>query len=267
MNPEPGKIAIAGDWHHNQLWATSAIVQACARLDDPKIILQAGDFGIWRETAEYERTGKAYYRQAYPEALTETLEDQDAYLWFCEGNHENHPYLSDTADEYQRETGWDYGWITPRIRWLPRGTRWEWHGKTWLALGGAVSVDKLLRTEGIDWFPGEEITGEQEALAIAGGPADVLLSHDAPADAPLVLARPAPEAWQPMIPRAEEHRERLQRVCMAVKPSYIFHGHYHQSSVKTVHAAWGKCRFTALDMDGRQENWGILDTETMEWEW
>ena len=52
-----------------------------------------------------------------------------------------------------------------------------------------------------------------------------------------------------------------------MKPSYVFHGHYHVHSVKTIHAIWGNCRFTALDMDGMQHNWGILDLRTMEWEW
>lgn len=125
----------------------------------------------------------------------------------------------------------------------------------------------MLRSQGTSWFPQEEITDIDEQLICLQGPADVLLSHDAPSDVPLKLLRPAPKAWEPMIPRAEEHRDRLQRICVAVKPSYIFHGHYHQSQVTTRHAVWGKCRFTSLDMDGRDKNWGILDTETMEWEW
>lgn len=266
---DPGKIAVAGDWHKNERWALSVIPQIAERLpgEEDKVILHAGDLGIHRETAEHERAGRACYRQAYLEALTGTLEDHDAFLWFCEGNHEDHPYLKELADRNGIRSGRDYGQITSRIRWLPRGTRWEWHGKTWLALGGAVSVDKLLRTRGVSWFPEEEITDEQEAAVIAGGPADVLLSHDAPGDAPLVLARPAPRAWQPVIPAADAHRERLQRVCMAVRPSHVFHGHYHQSSAETVPAAWGDCRFTALDMDGTRHNWGILDTRTMGWEW
>jgi hypothetical protein len=246
--PVPGKVAIAGDWHANFPWAFYQIGHACARIPDesPKIILHAGDLGVWRDPS-------------FHEDITPVLEKNGAFLWFADGNHEDHPYLAGLAD--------DDGWITPRIRWLRRGTRWEWHGRIWLALGGAVSVDRYLRDEGLDWFPEEAVTDEQEALAIAGGPADVLLSHDAPADAPLRLMRPAPLEWQRMIPQAEEHRERLQRVCMAVQPSYVFHGHYHQGGVRTARTAWGKCRFTALDMDGRQENWGILDTETMEWEW
>jgi hypothetical protein len=127
-------------------------------------------------------------------------------------------------------------------------------------------VDKLLRVEGVSWFPQEEITPLQEEFVIAGGPADVLLSHDAPSDCPLYLGVP-PAEWMPMIRKAEDHRDRLQRICIAVKPSFVFHGHYHCSQDRTTHAVWGKCRFITLDCDGKQGNWGILNTVTMEWEW
>ena len=129
-----------------------------------------------------------------------------------------------------------------------------------------MSVDKFAKTEGTDWFPEEEITDEQEALAISGGLADVILSHDAPTSEPLRLGVPS-DLWLPMIPRAEMHRERLERVYRAVRPSNVFHGHYHLSHDKLMRAPWGICRFVALDMDGVRGNWGILDTRTMDWEW
>jgi hypothetical protein len=124
-----------------------------------------------------------------------------------------------------------------------------------------------MRREGVDWFPQEEITAEEEELVIAGGPADVLLSHDAPADCPLYLPPPPDPAWLKMISRCEDHRARLQRICVAVKPSYVFHGHYHRAQIRSASTAWGTCRFTTLDCDGKAGNWGILDTRTMEWEW
>lgn len=262
---DPEYVGVAGDWHGNSLWATSAIRQISARLpgESPKIILQAGDLGVWHPPGDekWVYAGIERTRQSYLSTVQDALEDNDAELHFVDGNHEHHEYLNSTLATTETP------WLTPRIQWLERGRRWTWHDRTWLACGGAVSVDKLYRTEGTDWFPQETITPQQEAACIAGGPADVLLSHDAPTDAPLTLMRPAPKGWQPMIPAAEEHREVLQRICVAVKPSYVFHGHYHQSSVRTVHAVWGKCRFTALDMDGTQGNWGVLDVKAMEWGW
>lgn len=236
-------IAIAGDWHGNESWARRVITAA---REQAGIILQAGDFGVWD--------------RAYLAALDDAL--GSARLWFCEGNHEDYELLAELAGDQPYEDTW----ITPKIRWLRRGTRWAQDGRTWLALGGAVSVDKLLRTPGRDWFPGETVTREDMEKAMAG-PADVLLSHDAPVSAPLELQRPAPRLWQPMLPAAERHRELLEEVCQATGPAHVFHGHYHRSGRQLVTAPWGDCTFTALDMDGEPRNWGLLDTGTMEWEW
>ena len=261
MSEEPSRIGIAGDWHGNTRAAVRAIQEMCRILPEPRIILHAGDFGAWPEDKTFTWAGEVMERQTYLEAVSEALEAGNAELRFVDGNHEHHPWLAGVT-EGDAEAN-----LAPCVKHLRRGTRWTWHGKTWLALGGAVSVDKLLRTEGSDWFPEEAVTDEQEAAVIAGGHADVMLTHDAPSDAPLVLVRPAPAAWQPMLAFADAHRERMQRICEAVKPSYLFHGHYHQEGASVIRTAWGQCEFTALDMDGRWHNWGILDLARMEWKW
>lgn len=266
---EPGLIGVMGDVHANTAWTVRQIPLICERLRNefPKVILQAGDLGVWKDDGTFTWMGQECYRKPFLEEVTEALEANDAEMRICEGNHEDHDYLAELAEKHAELHGYcDEVPVTSRITWLRRGARWTWHGRTWLAVGGAVSVDKLTRTEGVNWFPQEEITGKEEFMISAAGSADVLLSHDAPADCPLNLGVPY-DLWLPMIPRAEEHRDRLQRICVAVKPSYIFHGHYHLSQIRTVHAIWGKCRFTSLDMDGKRGNWGILDTRTMEWGW
>jgi hypothetical protein len=220
----------------------------------PRIILHAGDFGIWPGLAG----------QRYQAMVTAALAEADAGLWFADGNHED---FSQIASFDRREDGRNAvaasGDGIVRIWHLPRGYRWKWHGRTWLAVGGAVSVDRDVRTEGVDWWPEEEITDEQEARACRDGVADVLLSHDAPAGVPLYLMRPAPVLWRPHIPRAEAHRERLHRICMATRPAHVIFGHYHQRYKRVLDAGWGLCEFTGLDMDGEQGNWQILDTRTV----
>lgn len=261
---EPRLVAIAGDWHANRRWAVSQIPEICRLLDPPRIILHAGDLGVWDEREWSRQHGLP----TFLELMQAELEKADATLSFVDGNHEDHEYLKHIA-MFSKALGSPYPVHgAERIMWMPRGYRWEWHGKTWLACGGAVSVDKNLRTEGFDWFPEEEITDGQEKRIIADGPADVILSHDAPSCEPLPLGVPQLE-WLPMIPKAEAHRERLQRICEAVKPFHLFHGHYHMCRQYTDHPVpWGTCSFTALDMDGvRQGNWGILDTETMQFCW
>lgn len=262
----PDLIGVMGDVHGNTAWTVSQLPDICKRLSPPRIILQCGDFGVWAPPGieKWSFAGKEHSRQSFLSAVDEELYAQDAELRFVEGNHENHPLLAKMTKGLE---GLDMFQVTPRITWLRRGARWTWHDRTWLACGGAASIDKLLLTEGKNWFPEEEITGPEEFFISAGGPADVLVSHDAPTDCPLHLSPPSSPAWLKRIPACEAHRDRLQRICVAVKPSYVFHGHYHRPQIRTIHAVWGKCRFTTLDCDGTQGNWGILDTRTMEWEW
>lgn len=52
-------------------------------------------------------------------------------------------------------------------------------------LGGAFSVDYHHRTEGKDWWPNEEPTQEEAEKLVAGGPLDILITHDAPSGVPL----------------------------------------------------------------------------------
>ena len=73
--------------------------------EEEKIILHAGDFGIWPEEEKYEWMGKTMYRQTYLQAVTDALEAEDAYLWFVDGNHENHPYLKELALKYEMQFG------------------------------------------------------------------------------------------------------------------------------------------------------------------
>ena len=99
-----------------------------------------------------------------------------ANLWFIDGNHEDFSLLAELAS---RAVAGARVAVRPNIFHLPRGHRWQWHGRTWLACGGGVSLDKAARAEGSDWWPQEEITA-QEAAMIAGGPADVMVCHDCP---------------------------------------------------------------------------------------
>lgn len=59
--------------------------------------------------------------------------------------------------------------------------RWELGGRSFVALGGAPSVNRHLLTEGVDWWPSEVIGEAHVQSTVAGGAADVMLTHDSPA--------------------------------------------------------------------------------------
>ena len=259
---DPGLVAICGDWHGNTRWGWNVIREARKLLPrwQKAIILQAGDFGVWHPPGEVKWFwgGEEMVRDSYLTEVENALADADMELWFIDGNHENHPLIAELTK--------DSPYLTPHIKHLARGTRWEWHGKKWLALGGAVSVDKNLRRAGISWHLEEAITQEQKEQVIREGKADVLLSHDAPSWVSLNLNPDVPKAWESQIPFAEVHRELVSEICDTVQPSWIFHGHYHIPGNQFLSVPWGECKVISLDMDGTSGNWGILNLTMMSWE-
>jgi hypothetical protein len=259
------RIVVAGDWHGNTDWALHVISMAAARLDDrnplaSRIILHLGDFGIWPGDA-----GEKYLRQ-----VSEALRDADMTLWFVDGNHEAFPLLHKTVERNKAlMLGGAIGEteIAPGIYWQPRGTRWVWHGRRWLALGGGVSLDKAIRTEGKNWWAEEEITDEQAGSAIADGHADVMVTHDCPAGVRHTFP-PPPPFWDVRdLARSDAHQERLQRVVDAAQPSHLMHGHLHRSYQRVCDFGYGPVEVTGLDCDeGDGANWAVLDVKSMTWE-
>lgn len=250
---DPDLVAIAGDWHGNIRWALHVIEQAAAALPavPPRIIIQLGDFGF-----------RLHRQSTFLDALSSALEEHDMELWWLDGNHEDWPGIRVVNDCDSDVPPADPGVrVRDRIQYLPRGTRWTWHEKIWLACGGAASVDRLLRTEGLDWFPDEELTDEQAWTIADEGHADVMLTHDCPEGwLPALLPRPS-AAWIPELPRARRHSLRLRSLVEAVRPSHIYHGHYHIARDDVYPADWGRIRITGLDMDGFPANWKIVEAD------
>jgi hypothetical protein len=253
MERVPGRIGVAGDWHGNTAWATRAVRKMAALLpaDGPRVIVQLGDFGIWPGPAGQE----------YLARLDAALAEAGAELSFVDGNHEDFTQLA------RLQPGPDgRAQVTERIFHLPRGHRWRWHGREWLALGGAVSLDRAVRTEGVDWWPEEEITLRQAGSVIEAGPADVMVTHECPAGIEHDFPPPPPWWSQADLRRSDAHRGLLREVVLGVRPRWLMHGHLHLSYQRRVDLGGGPIEVTGLDSDGADRgNWAILDVTSMRW--
>lgn len=249
----PEKIIVAGDWHGNTLWALHVIDTATRLLEGEKrrLILHLGDFGIW--------PGPAGQRYVYQ--LRKACKEAGVTIGFIDGNHEDFTQL------HRFDIRKALAEPSPGVYWLPRNTRWTWHGRTWHALGGAVSVDRAIRHEGISWWPEEEITRSQAWEAIEMGPADVMITHDCPAGVHHSFG-PPPSFWDNRdLARSDAHRERLQNVVNAVQPRWIMHGHLHRAYQRNCDFGYGPVEVTGLDCDGGNEpNYLVLNVVTMTWE-
>lgn len=199
-------VALAGDWHANTAYAARSIRHA---LDGgARAIVHLGDFGFRFEPSFLD--GVAAALGPVP-------------LYFIDGNHEHFDWL-----EAQPIDARGVRPLRDTIAHLPRGFRWTWAGRTWLALGGAHSVDRTARIPGEGWWPQESITDADIAAAITPGAADVLVCHDVPAGIP--VPHTYPDGTFPLDDEAagEAHRDRVRRVVDATWPRLIAHGHFHQ---------------------------------------
>ena len=71
------------------------------------------------------------------------------------------------------------GYVSKHIRHLKRGRRYNIDGKDILTIGGADSVDKFRRVEGLNWWKEETITDE-DIERIAADRYDYVLTHTCP---------------------------------------------------------------------------------------
>lgn len=242
MLEQPSRVLIAGDWHGNGHWATGVIDYASTRRCD--VIVHVGDFGFWRDVPD---------TQVYLDEVHQALEYTGLRLLWVDGNHEDHERLN--ALDIDPISGLRF--ITSRIAHVPRGFRWVWHGQTWLGLGGAHSIDRAQRKEGISWWPEERLTLNDINLAIEGGRADIMICHDCPDR----VSIPGLSGRWPLrdLAMSEESRRLLGTVVDAVRPHWLFHGHYHRRYAGERIAADGwRTEIVGLSEDATSANGNTL---------
>lgn len=204
----PARIAIAGDWHADADYGVSAIEHAAKR--DATALIHLGDFGY-------------NFTDDYLNSLDDTLRRQGVVLGFVDGNHENFNRLLSwpvAADGLRH--------LRDRIVHLPRGFRWRWGQTRCLAVGGAYSIDRFLRSPGKSWWPEETITPLQARDIIDAGPADVMFCHDCPVGIDVPGAAVDRFGFpEEELRRSDEHQARLRSIVDVVRPARLWHGHFH----------------------------------------
>jgi hypothetical protein len=223
LTEDPEIIGIAGDWHGDLTWALQ-IVETAHRWG-LRILLQVGDLGYdWLPTdPDFEYCGDPATAR-FIQGLDRKLAEYDMLLLWLEGNHDNREALQ--ARPVHAVTGTQP--ITPRIHHLPRGYRWVWAdstglARTWMALGGAVSMDR----EDRPCSPLEAISYSEARHAIEPGQVDVLLTHDVPAGVAIPGINGRGHWPLDVFIDAEQHRALLRAVVDEVRPAALFHGHMH----------------------------------------
>lgn len=252
---EPSTLALAGDWHGETAFATQSI--ELARRGGADAIVHLGDFGL-----AYRDPG--FRIEAYLAALDEAL--GPIPLYFIDGNHEPFPWLSSRPLDERGVRP-----VSARITHLPRGARWSWRGRKWLALGGAHSVNRLQLDRGprdapaTNWWPEEALSDQDISRAMAGGHSDVLICHDAPRIAPVPHDYPPGSYPHEDELAADAHRDLVQAVASATRPRLIAHGHFHQRHRSILPGPEGTIEIIGLSHDGKalRDNLAWIDARTL----
>lgn len=237
------RVAVCGDWHGDAAWVRT-LAKALPRLaPDVHTILQLGD---WWMT---------------PEADSPLVEAGIDRVYVTVGNHENFgeitPLLAAHPGAAVRLS--DITWI------LPRPARLTVGGRMVLSLGGASSVDKAWRREGVNWWPDEDVTDEQARAAIAGGDADLMLTHESPARTPVravqEILRTNPMGFPAdALADSRDSRSRVAKVWDLVFPELLVHGHMHVAGGGQTED--GR-RVASLGQNTQQGNLAFLDLATL----
>ena len=161
-------IFVTGDTHGlHDFMKLQVFAEEHPSLTREDYVIIAGDFGaIWNIRTLAEEL--SYY------------ENLPFTVLFVDGNHENFELINTFPEEIWH--GGRVHRIRPNIIHLMRGQVFEIEGKTIFTFGGATSIDKCFRREGISWWRQELPTFEELDEGFAnlkryGNKVDYIITH------------------------------------------------------------------------------------------
>jgi len=196
---ENSRIFTCGDLHgeHDVHKLNTTFWPEQTKLTENDFLIQAGDFGfIWKSIGKANSKRQSMY--GAPDIVV-TLDDSQPdrserywlnwfdckpfYTLFIAGNHENHDRLDKypVIDFY----GGRASRISEKVFHLKNGYVYDFGGKKFWLFGGADSVDKKYRREGVSWWR-QEIPDMKtmelglKSLEDVGYKVDYIITHTMP---------------------------------------------------------------------------------------
>ena len=182
--------------------------------------VQLGDFGLGFEQPVRD------WNKLNP--INELLKQFDSTLYVIRGNHDNPAFWD-----------WCCTFHFSNIRFVADDTTLVIEGKVCYFAGGAISVDRTRRRQGIDYWCGE--TYELKPVRYIEDKIDILFTHDvyhpcspytiANSDVVNYFAN-VDENLIEDLQRSQSVMEYLHRDIIKTNPNFTwYHGHYHESHV------------------------------------
>jgi hypothetical protein len=144
---------------------------------------------------------------------------------FIDGNHDWHKEI------WRRAPGVLPAEIEKNLIYQPRGSFYrDPEGTKFLFMGGAPSIDKHMRRDGISWWKEEEITDEDMDVALTHKACDVLVTHDAPNYPPGYGPKGTPEFRV----AGTRSMNNIKKLRTKLTPKLHVHGHWHHAYIDGV---------------------------------
>ncbi len=234
------KVMWVGDTHANIDNMQRVLLHAVENRIDQ--IIQLGDFGWWPRW----KTGQRFIDFTTEEVLRHGINP----LIFIPGNHEDYQSLQGYYNVMSLHK------LTDGIYMAGRGYHCQVGQKRIAFVGGGVSVDKHIRTVGVDWFEEESIS-QRECYNICNNLSrqgiDILACHDT-VDFVQNIGN------LKLLPNFQAVRQALTAIADVCRPDRIIHGHYHLRYYLN-DIRWGNLlRIDGLSHDnGRFENQVLIE--------
>jgi hypothetical protein len=183
--------------------------------------VQLGDFGLGFEQPVRD------WNTLNP--INELLRQSDSMMYVIRGNHDNPAF-------WYKGCGYHFS----NIKFVPDDSILTIEDKVCYFAGGAVSIDRSRRRQGIDYWCGEEYRPDP-VLYLGDNKVDILFTHDVyHLCSPYSIQRSeSVKYFVPMDENLVEDLERSQSVIQKLyydiiktNPNFVwYHGHYHESHV------------------------------------
>lgn len=213
---------VAGDWHSDLVHLTSNVPKVLDRGfpsggPQPTTLLHVGDFNVTNGS----RVNKRFLARA-----AELAEHRQLRILLTPGNHDSWSRLQSRTDFREGLPTRLHGAVWA----LPRGYRFRMGGRCVLSFGGAGSVRRDTKREGVSWWRTEMPSDAEVNAAVAAGAADILITHEGPNGGTRRVDRRV-SLKSPIAFEAAEYtalgRDRVTRLWAGVRPQLLFHGHHH----------------------------------------
>jgi len=207
-----GKMLFTGDTHGERGRFNPNSIPGEFELGADDIIFVAGDWSyIFLDNFDERK-------------YLDELEEKPYTIAFVDGNHENFPALRSYPEEIF--AGGRIHRIRKNIIHLERGQVFMINGKKIFTMGGAYSIDRMMRTRGYSYWEEELPTDAEYKTAVKnleanGMCVDIILTHTAPRE--IVRRMGYGDVYEEM-----ELQGFLEWVMYEVRFSDWYFGHFHE---------------------------------------